>query len=56
MTCPECLGTGHERTYEPWADCPDCDGTGYLWADDDDRGDWIAEEDHFLYAIPTFQL
>lgn len=38
MMCPDCLGTGHERPYEPWEDCATCDGSGQVdggWEDDD---------------------
>jgi hypothetical protein len=56
MQCPDCLGTGHERPYEPWEDCPTCDGSGSVdggWADDDDDPNEGLGFDPTLYLNST---
>lgn len=55
MRCPDCDGTGQEGGRDLTSQCPACEGYGSLdsLGPDYPERDWIAEEDHYLYALPS---
>jgi hypothetical protein len=50
VLCPDCYGTGQAHGRDLIYSCETCDGEGNYEPTDDERDDWIYEENLYLYG------